>query len=269
VQASLFVRSGAEMRHMGLAPLTSMFWHSENSETDFGDFRPRVHDSDGLLMNAGSGEWIWRPLRNPMQLAVSAFQDRNPRGFGLVQRERDFVFFQDLEAHHEERPSAWIEPLGEWGEGHVVLVEIPSQLETNDNIVAYWEPKRRPQPGEPFDFAYRMYWYADDATRPPRGRTLATRVGAIAESDETRFVIDFARGELAKLPPTAAVTANVSASGGGVVHDVVTEYNPYVKGWRVAFRLASEDPEEPIELRGYLSLDGRALTETWSYRWNP
>jgi glucans biosynthesis protein len=275
VQASVYARSqgqgrGAiETRRLGLAPLTSMFWHAENSETDFGDFRPRVHDSDGLLMHAGSGEWIWRPLRNPMTLAVSAFQDRNPRGFGLLQRERDFTVFQDLEAHHEERPSAWVEPVGEWGEGHVVLVEVPSDLETNDNIVAFWEPRLRPKPGEAFDFAYKLYWYADDPSRPPRARALATRVGAIRESEETRFVVDFGKGELAKLGADAAITADVSASGGGVVHDVVTQFNPYIRGWRVAFRLASEDPDEAIELRCFLSLDGRALTETWSYRWNP
>ena len=139
VQATLFARS--RPGRLGLAPLTSMFWHAENSETDFGDFRPRVHDSDGLLMHAGSGEWIWRPLRNPMQIELSAFQDRNPRGFGLLQRERDFAFYQDLEAHYEQRPSAWVEPVGDWGAGSVVLIEMPSDIETNDNIVAFWEPK--------------------------------------------------------------------------------------------------------------------------------
>jgi glucans biosynthesis protein len=267
VQATLFSRS--RPRRLGLAPLTSMFWHAENSETDFGDFRPRVHDSDGLLMHAGSGEWIWRPLRNPMQIEVAAFQDRNPRGFGLLQRERDFRFYQDLEAHYQQRPSAWIEPVGDWGPGSVLLIEMPSDIETNDNIVAFWEPKEGPRPGEPFDFGYRLHWYADNPAWPPRGRTLATRIGAIHDSEDTRFVIDFGGGELAKLAPGAEVTANVSAGPPGVVSDVVTHYNEYTRGWRVAFRLAAEDADEPIELRCFLATKGRVLTETWSYRWTP
>ena len=163
-----------------------MFWHAENSETDFGDFRPRVHDSDGLLMHAGSGEWLWRPLRNPMKIETSAFQDRNPRGFGLLQRERDFAVYQDLEAHYEQRPSAWVEPVGDWGAGSVVLLEMPSDIETNDNIVAFWEPKDGPKPGEPFDFAYRLHWYADNPALAARGRTLATRIGAIYGTRRTR-----------------------------------------------------------------------------------
>ncbi len=267
VQASLFARS--HIRRLGIAPLTSMFWHAENSETDFGDFRPRVHDSDGLLMHTGNGEWIWRPLRNPMHIETSAFQDRNPRGFGLLQRERDFGAYQDLEAHYEQRPSAWVEPVGDWGPGSVVLIEMPSDQETNDNIVAFWQPQQSPNPGEPLELAYRLHWYADDPTLPPRSRTLATRVGAIRDSEATRFVIDFGQGELAKLPPGAVVTANVSASAGGVVSDVVTQRNDYTHGWRVAFRLGTTDAEHPVELRCFLATEGRALTETWSYRWTP
>jgi len=267
VQATLFARS--RMRRLGIAPLTSMFWHAENSETDFGDFRPRVHDSDGLLIHAGGGEWIWRPLRNPMQIETSAFQDRNPRGFGLLQRERDFAAYQDLEAHYEQRPSAWVEPVGDWGPGAVMLIEMPSDIETNDNIVAFWEPRQSPNPGEPLEIAYRLHWYADNPALPPRSRTLATRIGALRDLEATRFVIDFGQGELAKLAPGAVVTANVSASPGGVVSDVVTQYNEYTDGWRIAFKLGTEDADEPIELRCFLATDGRALTETWSYRWTP
>ena len=255
VQASLFARS--HIRRLGIAPLTSMFWHAENSETDFGDFRPRVHDSDGLLMHTGNGEWIWRPLRNPMHIETSAFQDRNPRGFGLLQRERDFGAYQDLEAHYEQRPSAWVEPVGDWGPGSVVLIEMPSDQETNDNIVAFWQPQQSPNPGEPLELAYRLHWYADDPTLPPSSRTLATRVGAIRDSEATRFVIDFGQGELAKLPPGAVVTANVSASPGGVVSDVVTQRNEYTHGWRVAFRLGTDGCRETGRV-ALLSCDRRS-----------
>jgi glucans biosynthesis protein len=160
---------------------------------------PRVHDSDGLLMHAGSGEWIWRPLRNPMQIELSAFQDRNPRGFGLLQRERDFVFYQDLEAHYENRPSAWIEPVGDWGAGSVVLLEMPSDIETNDNIVAFWEPKDGPKLGEPFDMAYRLHWYGTTRRAAPR----RTRCNPDRSDPDrrTRAVIDFGQGELPEAAP--------------------------------------------------------------------
>jgi glucans biosynthesis protein len=267
VQATVYPRS--RPRRFGIAPLTSMFWHAETSETDFGDFRPRVHDSDGLLMHAGSGEWIWRPLRNPMQLELSAFQDRNPRGFGLLQRERDFVFYQDLEANYQMRPSAWVEPVGDWGAGSVVLVEMPSEIETNDNIVAFWEPKAGLVPGEPYDFAYRLHWYSDNPAWPPRGRARGTWIGAIHDSEEIRFVLDFAEGELSKLPPGAVLSATVTAGPAGLVRDVVTQHNPFTRGWRVAFRLDTEDADEPIELRCFLAAKDRVLTETWTYRWTP
>jgi glucans biosynthesis protein len=187
----------------------------------------------------------------------------------LLQRERDFTFYQDLEAHYEQRPSAWVEPVGDWGPGSVVLVEMPSEIETNDNIVAFWEPKEAPKPGEPLDFAYKLHWYSDNAAWPPRGRTLATWIGAIHDSDDTRFVIDFGQGELPKLAPGATVAANVSAGPGGVVSDVVTERNEFTRGWRVAFRLGTHDADEPIELRCFLATQGRVLTETWTYRWTP
>jgi glucans biosynthesis protein len=266
VTARLFFRRRVE--RLGIAPLTSMFFFGENSPRRFDDFRPEVHDSDGLLVHFAGGEWLWRPLENPASIAVNSFQTVDPQGFGLIQRDRDFANHQDLETHAERRPSAWIAPQGEgWGEGRVELVEIPTDTEKNDNIVAFWVPAVIPEPGEQRSFSYSIYWYGDDPTRPPGGRAIATRQDAGTLEGARRFVVDFAGGVLASdaanEPPEAVVNANV-----GQVKDVHVVPNPAIRGWRLGFQVVAKETK-PVEMRAYLKRDGNVLTETWSYAWVP
>ena len=141
------------------------------------DFRPSVHDSDGLMMQTGAGEWLWRPLSNPKTLQVSAFIDQSPRGFGLMQRKREYRDFIDLESRYEKRPSLWAEPIGDWGAGRIELVQIPTPDETNDNIVAYWVPDAPPTPGTPLVLDYKMLWQMDRDRRPPLAWVEQTRRG--------------------------------------------------------------------------------------------
>ncbi len=157
VDSRLFARQA--VKQLGIAPLTSMFYHGENSVRQVEDFRPEVHDSDGLLINFASSEWLWRPLDNPRQLRVSSFRTAHPRGFGLIQRDREFDHYQDLETRPELRPSTWVAPHGDWGDGRVQLVEIPTKSDTNDNVVAFWVPNAPPEPGGMAAFAYSVYWY--------------------------------------------------------------------------------------------------------------
>ena len=138
------------------------------------DFRGELHDSDGLLMHTGAGEWIWRPLSNPAAPSVSAFLDANPRGFGLLQRDRNFSDYQDLDLAYELRPSYWIEPHEGWGEGRVELVELPTADETNDNIVAAWAPKDGLDAGKSLAYGYRITSLAMDQSLTPGGRTVGT-----------------------------------------------------------------------------------------------
>ena len=173
VKASLFVRE--KVQKFGVVPLTSMFFHGALNERFFDDFRPQVHDSDGLLMMNGNGEWIWRPLNNPARLRISAFQDQNPHGFGLLQRDRDFDDYQDLEAHYHIRPSIWVEPQGEWGKGSVQLIEIPSDAERYDNIAAFWVPEKPVEPGQQLEYNYRLYFFLEMANLSPGGRVLSSR----------------------------------------------------------------------------------------------
>ncbi len=157
------------MNKVGIAPLTSMFLYSEDGGRRFDDFRPQVHDSDGFMTETGHGQWIWRPLGNPRELRVNRFMDENPHGFGLIQRERGFAHYQDTEAQYQARPSYWVQPLGNWGKGGVEVVEIPSDEEIHDNIVAYWVPAQNPAAGKPFAFAYLLSSFADSPHWPPGG----------------------------------------------------------------------------------------------------
>ncbi len=267
VKAHIFVRE--RVQKFGVAPLTSMFFHGALNERFFDDFRPQVHDSDGLLMAAGNGEWIWRPLNNPTRLRISAFQDDNPRGFGLLQRDRNFDNYQDLEAHYHIRPGVWVEPQGEWGKGSVQLIEIPSDAERYDNIAAFWTPEKPVEPGQQLEFNYRLFFFLDMPNLSPGGRTLASRVGAGGAGDldasRRRFVIDFGGEALAKLAEDAPVTAVVTGSSGRI-ENVVAHKNVHTQGWRVSFELLPKG-DEPADLRCFLKLGDDVLTETWNYQW--
>jgi glucans biosynthesis protein len=265
VDLRLFLRKPIEK--LGIGGLTSMFFHGENTVRSFVDFRPEVHDSDGLVLHMKSGEWLWRPLDNPKTLSLSSFASTDVDGFGLVQRDRSFDSYQDLETHAERRPSAWVMPEGTWGPGHVDLVEIPTTADINDNIVAYWVPERKPAPGEPIGFSYRMYWYGDDPTRPPGGRVIATRRDNGTHENVHRLVIDFAGKQLAAIPADQVVRGVVTVLGGDGVADLLDQEvvkNPFTGGWRLSFQVRPKK-KDPIELRAFLDQGGTVLTETWSY----
>ena len=277
VELKLFPR--APIGKLGLAPLTSMFLHGEDSPPrGEPDYRPEVHDSDGLLVASRTGEWIWRPLANPEDLAVTSFELESPRGFGLMQRDRSFDHYQDIEARQDLRPSLWIEPKGEWRAGRIELVEIPTEKDTNDNIVAYWVPALPATPGEPVSLAYSILWYGDDAARPPGGRVVATRVDAGTHDDARRIMVDFEGAALAGLPADAVVEGLVTAYSAGqgatpgaqpaqLIEQQVLR-NPATGGWRLVFQLRPPDGD-PIELRAFLRHGPDVLTETWSYLMRP
>lgn len=265
VDVRLFRRK--DLHKLGIAPLTSMFFFGENTTRSFDNFRPEIHDSDGLMIENGTGEWLWRPLDNPRTLQVNGFQLHNPKGFGLVQRDRDFDHYQDLETRQELRPSIWIVPRGDWGDGRVELVQIPTKKDINDNAVAYWVPATLPKLGEPVSFSYTMYWYGDDLTRPPAGRVVATRREPGSGEGTYRFVIDFAGKRLTALPADTVLRGVVTVAGGDDAGKVLDQHvikNPVTGGWRLSFQVKPKT-DKPLELRAFLDEDGSALTETWTY----
>ncbi|TSA35396.1 MAG: glucans biosynthesis protein [Verrucomicrobiaceae bacterium] len=264
VRAVLFPRR--DIKSPGVAPLTSMFWFGENTNNTFGDFRPEVHDSDGLQIERGNGEWLWRPLSWAKQLQVSVFEDENPRGFGLLQRDRDFSHYQDMEARYHQRPCVWVRPRGAWGKGAIHLIQLPTNNEFMDNVVAYWLPEGGFQKGTRREFSYSLTWFGTSPAIPPLGRCEFTRVDFQDAPYYRMFVLDFSGAELSKLSWDAPVTADVSA-GGGAIKDVVVQKNNYGDSWRVSFIASSDQPAKPTELRCTLRIDGRPITETWTTTW--
>lgn len=268
VDAEIYMRR--PVRKLGIAPLTSMYFFGENDVGEFDNFRPEVHDSDGLMIHARSGEWMWRPLVNPRTLNISSFFVDSPKGFGLIQRDLDFGSYQDLEADYHRRPSIWIQPRGEWGEGHVELVEIPTDRDSNDNIISYWVPAAELAAGDSLQISYLLTAYLDNPQWPPGGRTVATHLGSAVQAgerggDSRIFVIDFDGGDLPFLDAGQPVEAVVTTSA-GTVRGVRAQKNTVTSGWRAVFEYVPE--RKGADLRCFLNVRGHALTETWMYLWS-
>lgn len=274
VDKRLFAR--ADVAKLGIAPLTSMFAFGEASVRAHDDFRPRVHDSEGLMMQTSAGEWIWRPLTNPVRLRGSSLRDEGPRGFGLVQRSREFSQYLDMEAEYHRRPSQWVTPVdGDWGDGGVELVEIPTGDETSDNIVAYWVSDTPFRAGDRRQYRYRLTLFDDVPPGEPPARVVRTRSGwgAVPGAADPpprslrRYIVDFAGGELAALGPDDVLEPRLQASS-GTIDDLHARRVPGNAAWRATFLL---DPEagEAADLRLTLTRDGQPVTETWNHVWYP
>ena len=262
VTAELFART--EMAHVGIAPLTSMFLFDETMRQRFSDFRPAVHDSDGLQMHNGAGEMLWRPLSNPLTLQISAFGDTNPRGFGLMQRPRAFRDYADLEALYHKRPALWVTPGEDWGDGSVTLVEIPADLEIYDNIVAYWRPATPIAAGASHKMSYTLDWGDDPAPRVEMPiRVLNTAIGGRMEGGNV-VAIDFEDSAL--VPEDLARIEIVLRGSAEDISAGLVQRNPETNGPRLAFTFQPGEAEV-IEFRAQLRLDGAPLSEVWLYRW--
>ena len=264
VNMTLFPRNSISA--LGLAPLTSMFYFGPNDRANVDDFRSAVHDSEALAICTGADEWLWRPVVNPSRLRISSFVDHNPKGFGLVQRDREFADYQDLDAHYEKRPSVWVEPVGDWGPGAVMLIEIPTDRESNDNLVVFWRPAEPLAEHRECQFTYRLHWCVEPPhnTEAASARVLATRIGRGATPDNTRFVVDFA-GTTLPDSGDAQIDAIVTTSRGALMN-VATRFNDSIGGWRASFDLSVTD-DQPAELRCYLKVRDSAVSETWCYQW--
>ncbi|WP_299553813.1 glucan biosynthesis protein [uncultured Tateyamaria sp.] len=262
VEAEIFARD--TLTHVGIAPLTSMFMFDDTNKQRFDDFRPAVHDNDGLMIHNGGGEVIWRPLANPQTLQISAFGDNNPRGFGLMQRARKFSDFNDLEALYHRRPGLWITPGEGWGRGSVALIEIPTDKEIYDNVVAYWRPSADIEAGTSHRMTYRLDWGADPAPKAAMPlRVLNTAAGGRPEGGRI-FTIDFE--DAPHVPKDLSKVDRLVRSSAGDVTEGIIQRNPETGGPRLAFTFMAGDAQW-AEFRAQLRLDGQALSEVWLYRW--
>jgi glucans biosynthesis protein len=270
--AKLFFR--AAVQTLGVAPITSMFWYGENSPAARRDWRPEIHDSDGLLMVTGRGERIWRPLSNPPQVITNAFQDDNPRGFGLLQRDRNFDHYQDDGAFYDRRPSVWVEPSDPFGKGSVRLLEIPSDSETDDNIGAFWTPERKIEGGSALALNYTVLWLGGEPDAGSLARVQATRIGVggrpgvEALAGYRRIAIDFSGDALKGLDRASRVRAIVSSDAPAKIESATAYPVVGTSLWRIIFDVGGVKGG-PLNLRAYLMRDDDALSETWLYQLFP
>lgn len=272
VTARLFFRK--DVQELGIAPLTSMFLFAEVNRAGYDDYRPQVHDSNGLVLQRDDGEVYWRALSNTPSLGNSYMWENNPRAFGLYQRGRDFETYQDAGAHYQRRPSARIEPIGDWGQGSVRLIEIPAKLEAEDNVVAFWIPSEAPKAGESREYSYRLIWGdlnpRDDAELGHVAETRGGQGGFSGVENEAslrKFVIDFKGDVLDRGDPNRPFDVVASATGGNVVSSILSRVD--ANGvWRLVLDVIIES-ETPVELKAYLVGGGKRVTETWLYQWRP
>ena len=258
------------VRRLGVAPLTSMYWYGQPDRARAVDWLPQIHDSDGLSLATGAGERIWRPLANPPHLITNSFLDRDPRGFGLMQRDRLFADYQDDGVFYERRPSAWVEPIGGWGSGSVQLVEIPTDSEINDNIVAFWTPAGETRAGQRLALSYRLHWAAEEPGPEGVARVTATRMGVGGRPGQPptaglrKIVVDFAGGRLSSLTRASGVQPRLSLSHGQAI-DAAAYPVVGTNNWRLMFDFAPPT-DGPLDMRAFLALGSEALTETWIYQ---
>ncbi len=271
IEARLFPR--ADIARVGIAPLTSMFWCAKHNRKAARDWRPEIHDSDGLAIWTGAGERIWRPLNNPQGVQTSTFYDTQPKGFGLLQRERHFAAYEDDGAFYDRRPSLWVEPLEDWGAGAVQLVEIPTDDETQDNIVAYWLPEEPFRAGSRRDLRYRLHWRLDEPYPAALACAIATRLGAGGIPGQKRpegtvkYAVDFAGGSLGQFSRRGDIELSVSAPSGSIERQAIYPVVGADK-WRAMFDFTAAS-ESPVDIRLYLHRGGEVLSETWLFQHLP
>ncbi|WP_210179607.1 glucan biosynthesis protein [Bosea sp. PAMC 26642] len=272
IEKALFLRN--DVARLGIAPLTSMYWYSETAKSTAVDWRPEVHDSDGLALWTGAGERAFRPLNNPVRTTASAFMDENPRGFGLLQRDREVGHYLDG-VFYERRPSLWVETQGSWGKGAVQLIEIPTDDEIHDNIVAMWVPDGPARAGASYAYRYTLHWLADEPFVPALGRVVATRLGNGGQPGTVRprgvrkFMVEFLGPALEKIPFGVKPEVVLSASRGSFSYVFAEAVPDDVPGhWRAQFDLTVEG-NDPVEMRCFMRGGDAVLTETWLYQYLP
>ena len=265
IECQLYPRT--EMKWVGIAPFSSMFFFGPNDQTHFDDFRPRVHDSDGLSIHTGNGDWIWRPIVTARHILYSVFFDNNPKGFGLIQRERRFDQFQDIGAAYQDRPSAWVEPQGQWGEGSVDLIELPTGTEYADNIVAFWRPKEPLRPGGDYNYSYRLTWLYQAPEPIELAKILQTRVGEGLAPGSRFMLIDFAGGQISENAEEEMWDFDVHASAGFIKGYSVVPH-PFIDGKRIGIEY-HPDGDKVADLSFQIRRMGTPVSEKWVYRWAP
>ncbi|MDL2268239.1 glucan biosynthesis protein [Desulfovibrio sp. OttesenSCG-928-G15] len=288
VSARFFLRAPSDTpKKIGIAPMSSMFLFSESSLLPTDDYRPEVHNSDGLLFTSGETQWFWRPLNNPSRLSGQQFSLTNPAGFGLMQRDADFDHYLDIDERFDRRASLWVEPKGNWGQGHIELIEIPTRTDINSNIHAFWVPKTQSKEDgssivpSSFRFDYRLYWMQPGVSPHLLGKVASTRFVRDVQNDSVRFIVDFEGESLKKLQADTGLSSIVDTPQDAPLLEKRLLKNPATGGWRLDFTVrvpkndgvvqsivSARDGSPPLRFRAMLKKGENLpdpLTETWVF----
>jgi glucans biosynthesis protein len=265
VRAVLFTRDRIEQ--LGIAPLTSMYVYGENTPRPRDAWRPEVHDSDGLLVHDGSGDWIWQPLLNPSKITIHSFSAGNE--FGLLQRDTHFASYEDAETNYHRRPSAVVGLEQGFETGRILLVQLPTKNEFMDNIVAFWSPPGPVDGGTKLDLKYRLSFGNPTIAQTKLGQVVNTFIGrdiidATSMAGQYRFVVDFRGARLDQLKADAPLVAAISAHEGTAILEHQLKRVDATGFWRLSI-LARAGADDPLALRASLNMNGRQVTEVWSY----
>ncbi|TGM57129.1 glucan biosynthesis protein [Leptospira adleri] len=264
VNAEVTLRTKVD--RFGIAPLTSMYWYSETKGIPEGQAYPESHDSDGLMMESGKGDWIWRPLDNPRRSTVYGFSDENPKAFGLMQRDRNFASYQDNTMKYHLRPSAWVEPEGSWGKGSVQLLLNPTIQDSDDNVGAFWVPANVPQPLEPYEFSYTIRWLNEDPLPDTLAKTVSTRIAPVpGESDMRVFYVDFSNEKLKEMDAATYLQAAIDTGDNAELADYNIQKIEETGVWRLTFRVVQKNKNKPAELKAVLKKNQEDLSEIWTF----
>ena len=270
VKATLFMRENVQS--FGVAPLTSMFWFGENSRQKPSDARPEVHDSDGLMLKTSVGDVIWRPLDTGNVPRHTYIKLDSPAGFGLMQRDRAFSSYEDLEAEYHRRPSLWVQPRGDWGKGRVRLMELSTRGETEDNMVAFWEPEVLPTKGSQCMFEYSLFWTNDSMVgENSRPFVSSTRSGYEQQNtNELVYILDFAPGVTSKFSPDQVPKVDAKVEGNASLSFSQALWNPQSSRWRVTLKVKCiDETKQPFDLSCRLQFDDGNSSELWTYKCSP
>ncbi len=263
VQATIYLRKPVQV--LELAPLTSMYWHGHGRGITAGDWHPAQHDSSDLVMADGNGEWLTRPIDNPLQVQTTTYNMNHPVGFGLIQQDRHFSAYQGIETQYQLRPSVWVQPIGDWGKGQVRLVELPTNNRDMDNIDVFWVPDHEPAPKTPLHFAYTLRFFLNNHGLIPLAHPVGTYLGVDPKTAGARtVVIDFGGGSLTSLPGSMPIQVHMTAANGGKVLSQKLEWDAQKHVWRV-IAVIQPQPGSPSNLRCFLTLDNQVMSNTWTY----
>lgn len=270
---SMVLHLRRDVARLGIAPATSMFWYDDRGQRGAADWRPEIHDSDGLAVLSAQGERWWRPLRNPAAPVTDSFAATDVRGFGLIQRDRVFDHYQDDGAFYDRRPNLWIEPQGRWGAGDLMLYAFPTGGETVDNIAAFWVPAAPARAGQRLQFDYRLHWTSQDMSADRAARVVDTRVGsagrpgAAATAGARKLVVDYQGDGLIGLTRDSGVAADIVVARGRILMSAAYPVAGQRDRWRVTADIAP-DAGATADVRLFLKRGSAALGETLLYPLN-